>query len=299
MPNRALQVSPANKEGDQTHRQRLTWLATSEEPVVAVRWHYTGGTHIPPHSHERHAQFAHVIEGVVMMQTDAGRWMVPPGHAIWIPHGLVHWLDMLGDVSLHLIYVAGSEAPTENAGIRVMGMSALMGALLPEAVEANAAGRKTSRDRHLLALVVEEIPHLPTRAMSLPFPSDPRLVRLCQDFLENPSPHSSIDAWAERLGMSRRSFTRLFHRETGTSLALWRQQACLLTALPRLADGVPVTTIALDLGYDSAPAFTTMFKRLLGASPSLYKASHSYCDQTPRARLWRSAPSAASVRPQS
>jgi methylphosphotriester-DNA--protein-cysteine methyltransferase len=44
----------------------------------------------------------------------------------------------------------------------------------------------------------------------------------------------------------------------------------LLAALPRLASGEPVTRVAFDLGYDSAAAFTTMFKRMLGAPPRFY-----------------------------
>jgi methylphosphotriester-DNA--protein-cysteine methyltransferase len=70
--------------------------------------------------------------------------------------------------------------------------------------------------------------------------------------------------------MSRRTFTRTFHRQTGLPLSTWRQQALLFAALPRLADGEPVTRVALDLGYDSVPAFTTMFKRMLGAAPRSY-----------------------------
>ncbi|TIT38822.1 MAG: AraC family transcriptional regulator, partial [Mesorhizobium sp.] len=38
----------------------------------------------------------------------------------------------------------------------------------------------------------------------------------------------------------------------------------------RLADGAPITRVALDLGYDSVPAFITMFKRMLGSSPRGY-----------------------------
>ncbi|MGZ5985933.1 MAG: helix-turn-helix domain-containing protein [Caulobacteraceae bacterium] len=45
----------------------------------------------------------------------------------------------------------------------------------------------------------------------------------------------------------------------------------MLAALPRLAAGEPVTTIALDLGYDSPAAFATMFKRLSGMQPSRYQ----------------------------
>jgi AraC-like DNA-binding protein len=45
-----------------------------------------------------------------------------------------------------------------------------------------------------------------------------------------------------------------------------------LIALPRLAAGEAVTSIAVDLGYDSPAAFATMFKRRLGISPSHYQS---------------------------
>ncbi|MEQ8194171.1 MAG: helix-turn-helix domain-containing protein [Rhodospirillales bacterium] len=44
----------------------------------------------------------------------------------------------------------------------------------------------------------------------------------------------------------------------------------LLAALERLATGQSVTIVAMDLGYDSPSAFTSMFKRTLGKSPSAY-----------------------------
>jgi AraC-like DNA-binding protein len=72
------------------------------------------------------------------------------------------------------------------------------------------------------------------------------------------------------LGMSRRAFTRQFKRETGLSFVSWRQQACLFAALPRLVAGEPVTTVAIDLGYENPASFTTMFKRILGAPPRDY-----------------------------
>jgi AraC-like DNA-binding protein len=106
----------------------------------------------------------------------------------------------------------------------------------------------------------------------VPFPTSSALARECHAFLERPNPHASIDDWSDRLGLGRRAFTRSFRRETGISFGEWRQQACLLVALPRLAAGEPVTTIALDLGYDSPAAFATMFKRILGLPPSQYKS---------------------------
>jgi AraC-like DNA-binding protein len=57
----------------------------------------------------------------------------------------------------------------------------------------------------------------------------------------------------------------------------WRQQACILVALPRLAAGEAVTSVAMDLGYDNPAAFTSMFRRSLGAPP------HAYLKQNPGA----------------
>ncbi|WP_300379730.1 helix-turn-helix transcriptional regulator [Henriciella sp.] len=79
-----------------------------------------------------------------------------------------------------------------------------------------------------------------------------------------------MNEWAELAGMSRRSFTRAFKRETGMGVAVWRQQVRLLEALSMLSTSSAVTTVALDVGYDSASAFCAMFQRAFGVPPSKY-----------------------------
>ena len=59
------------------------------------------------------------------------------------------------------------------------------------------------------------------------------------------------------------------------SFAEWKQQACISSALSKLAANEPVTTIALDLGYDGSGNFSTMFKRALGVSPSHYRTRYA------------------------
>ena len=204
---------------------------------------------------------------MVLVRTDAGRWMVPPGHGIWIPGGVEHAVEMLGAVRMQSVYVAGGAIDGLPGSLRVVGLSDLMRSLLDEAVALPPVPCPSGRDGLLMGLLLHEIPRLKEMPLGLPLPADPRLSALCRRFVENPSPQATIDGWASELGMSRRSFTRAFQRETGLSLSLWRQQACLFAALPRLADGEPVTGVALDLGYESVAAFTTMFRRMLGASP--------------------------------
>jgi AraC-like DNA-binding protein len=145
-----------------------------------------------------------------------------------------------------------------------------MRGLLAEAVDLPAEYDADGRAGALMTLILHEIRRLPALPLSLPFPKHGALARRCRAFLEKPSPHETIDQWSQALGMSRRAFTRLFRRETGLTFSTWRQQACLVAALPRLAAGEAVTAVAIDLGYDNPAAFTTMFKRVLGSSPRNY-----------------------------
>jgi AraC-like DNA-binding protein len=146
----------------------------------------------------------------------------------------------------------------------------LLRQLLTEAVEVSVEYDMYGRDGHLMQLLIDEVAAAPVLPLSLPLPRNERLAARCQHFLECPTLRDSIDSWSKDLALSRRSFTRLFREETGLSFALWQRHACIISALPRLADGEPVTTIALDLGYSSSNAFSTMFREILGFPPSKY-----------------------------
>jgi AraC-like DNA-binding protein len=251
------------------HRERLDWLERANGPIVALPSEYPDGHRVPEHSHSR-SQLLHALTGVVLVRTQYGRWMVPPDHAMWIPAGIAHEVDMLGNVSMRSVYVAPDAIENLPARLRVVGVGELVRSLIVEAVGLPDEARLSTRGELLLTLLLHEIPTMPERPLGLPFPADPRIAALCRRFVAAPSPHATIDEWAHAVGMSRRTFTRSFQRQTGLSLSTWRQQALLFAALPRLADGEPVTRVALDLGYDSVPAFTTMFKRMLGTAPRGY-----------------------------
>ncbi len=247
---------------------RLDWIEAAEGDVVAVSADYAYGHRIPAHSHSR-AQLLYPFRGTVMISTGQGRWMVPPNHAMWIPAGVDHAVEMLGVVRMRSVYVVPTASRKLPQGLQVVAVSELMRSLVVQAVQADAeeTGERTQAVMHLMLL---EIPQLEERPFALPFPADPRLMKLCRAFIARPTADAPIDEWATSAGMSRRSFTRAFQRETGLSLSVWRRQAVLLAALPLLAKGNSVTDVALDLGYESAPAFTTMFRRMLGVAPRTY-----------------------------
>jgi AraC-like DNA-binding protein len=242
---------------------------TVPRAVVAVGNEFPSGYIGEPHRHRR-AQLLYGATGLMTVSTTQGAWVVPPERAVWLPPGEVHSVQMSTPVSTRSIYVWPDAIDGLPQQCQVLGMTPLMRQLLLEAVDVPLEYDLHGRDGLVMALLLQEIPRLPVLPLALPFPRDRRLARRCKRLLEQPTPHDGIDRWSEALGMSRRAFTRLFRAQTGMSFAAWRQQACLFAALPRLAAGEAVTTVALDLGYDSPAAFTSMFRRALGAPPSRY-----------------------------
>jgi AraC-like DNA-binding protein len=238
-------------------------------PLIALGNDYPDGHVIPPHHHRR-SQLLYGASGAVMIATVEGTWVVPPQRGMWIPGGIVHDVHMLGAVSIRSLYLDPAASLGMPERCQVVGISPFMRSLMAEAVDLPAEYDPESREAALMALLQHEMRQLPVLPLSLPFPAHRPLAQRCRAFCVNPTPHETIDGWSKDLGMSRRAFTRLFRRETGLSFAVWRQQACLVVALPRLVAGEPVTTVAIDLGYDNPASFTAMFKRILGSSPRNY-----------------------------
>lgn len=240
-------------------------------PVIAVGNDYPAAFELAPHRHRR-AQLLYAAKGVVSVSTPEGAWAAPPERAIWIPAGTEHAVTMVGAVSTRSVLVTPDACPDRGDRCRVLAVSPLLRSLLIAAVDLPEEYDLSGRDGLVMALLAKEIELAPVVPLAVPFPRSPALAARCHAFLAEPDAGATIDGWADELGWGRRAFTRAFRRETGMSFSAWRQQACLLSALPRLAAGEAVTTIALDLGYDSPAAFTTMFKRLTGVAPSRYRA---------------------------
>ncbi len=251
------------------HLRNLALMEQSNADVLVNSSEVPHGYVVPPHQHRR-TQFLCVFAGVVLVATARGRWMIPPGHALLIPRGLEHSVEMYSDVTMRSVYVSSDEGLAASPEPVVLEVTALAQHLLEEAVRLLPIDSDPRRAELVMALLIDEIGRLRDRPLGLPFPAHARLAALCRHFVGDPTPDAKIDDWAERLHMSRRSFTRLFREETGVSFSTWRQQAAIFACLPKLASGMPVTQIAMEAGYDSVPAFTTMFKRMLGSAPKLY-----------------------------
>lgn len=239
--------------------------------LVVTRKDYADGELFPKHTHQR-GQFAYAACGVITVETDLGNWAVPPLRAIWVPSGVPHAMHMRGPVTMLNTYICPQAAERLDFPIhcQVFGVSPLVRQLLENAVDISACFPASGRDGHLLGLLLHEIARMHPLSLNAPMPDEPRLALACSEFLIAPSLEVGIDDMAERSGMSRRTFTRQFRLHTGISFIEWRQQACMLAAVVRLGKGESITRVAIELGYSSPGAFSTVFKSILGENPSRY-----------------------------
>ena len=240
-------------------------------PIGAMAKDFPDGFFIAPHAHRR-SQLIHASSGVMRVRTPQGAWVVPPHRAVWVPANVVHDVRMAGAVAMRTLYIVPEAASSMPQACCVVAVSPLLRELILRASAAPLLYDEAGPDGRIMALILDELRTLAVLPLNLPMPQDKRLAGICRAILDDPAGSLTLGGWGRRVGASSRTLARLFLRETGMTFGRWRQQARLLEALSGLAQGQSVTTIALDLGYDSPSAFTSMFRRALGRTPSGYFA---------------------------
>lgn len=239
--------------------------------IVTRRTSYPGGHHIRPHWHAR-AQFVFAVAGTMRVRTPRRVWIVPPSRALWIPSHTVHEIQAYGAVHMHSLYLSRAASAGMPRSCVVLNVTPLARELIVRAAALPPDYAEEGEDGVLMQLLVAEIRRLAPCALDLPLPESADLTRLCERVLADLATRRPCNADAHDMRTSARTLYRRFLRETGITFARWKQQARLLESIRRLADGVPVTTVAVDLGYESPSAFSTMFRRALGMPPRAFAA---------------------------
>jgi len=244
---------------------------TAAMPLGVMPKDYPDGFAVDTHRHPR-GQLIYATAGLMKVSTATALWLVPPQHALWMPPELDHRMQAIGRVSLRSLYVRPDVLPPDlPAYPRVIRVSAFLRELLLRAAAVPIGYAEDSHDAQILAVLLGEIA-LACQAIDfrLATARDKRLARVCDALIADPARGDSLEDWASFAGTSGRTLARLFNREFGVTFSAWRQQVRIMLALPRLAAGEPVTTVAADLGYATPGAFTQVFRRLMGAAPSSY-----------------------------
>jgi AraC-like DNA-binding protein len=249
--------------------QKYLAFHNTPQPMIAMDADYPDGASTGWHTHPR-GQLLYAIEGVMVVQTEMGYWVVPPSHALWLTDGLAHEVKMSGMVKMRTVFIDAMTVGQLPVKSHVITVSHLLRELIVAAVHIPAGYQKNSRDDRLMRLLIDEIRISDVLPVHLPFPQDAYVQPICSAITEQPGDVTTANQWAQRLGVTTRTIHRQFVKTTGMTFGQWREQARLLHALRRLAHGERIIDIASDCGYASQSAFTAMFRRHLGKPPSLF-----------------------------
>ena len=263
------------------------FVPSRERPVRAKHRELRADTQVRPHSHPW-AQVAISTTGVLRLTVPRGTYIVPPSRALWIPPGVEHAVTMVEDADLRTLYfyqppgrcgpavARAQEEPWRQC--RVLDVSELLRAVVREMPTDPDDGAPPPpellhRERHLSALILDELRRASSVRLGVDLPRDKRLRHLCEAVIADPTRHETLADWARDTGASPRTVARLFRQELSSTFTQWRQQVILARAVALAAGRRPINQIAAELGYSSASAFSAMVRRAVGLAPGRFLGS--------------------------
>jgi AraC-like DNA-binding protein/quercetin dioxygenase-like cupin family protein len=241
-------------------------------PVEVRAFDMSDGETFQPHSH-KWGQFTYSAKGVLTVLTAEGHFSAPPAMAVWIPPGVTHDIRPVGPAKFRSLYIEENLVQGMPEACVVLAVDLLLRNLILEATRLPRNWDVTGSDHRLMMVIVDRIRCASPAPLHLPLPSSHRLRAVTNSLLADPTDRRTIDQHGSNVGASGRTLARLFKQETGMTFGEWRRQRVLLAALELLADGATVTTVALEMGYESTSAFIAMFRQSLGMTPTQYIAS--------------------------
>src|SRR5262249_4537935 len=225
-------------------RQPMIWQPERRPGCVrCLSYDYGGGHRVPSHVHDWH-QLVYAVRGVMTVSTTTGSWIVPPHRAVWMPAKVEHEIRMSGPVSMRTLYLLPRIARDLPRDCRTADVPPLLRELILHTLELGSLDPRVPAQRHLLAVLLDQIRALRSSGVHLPQPGDARARRVAAHLENVPGERGTLAALARGSGASGRTLQRLFRAETGMSFGTWRQQLRLGHALQTLAAGSSVTAVA-------------------------------------------------------
>ncbi|WP_061796386.1 helix-turn-helix domain-containing protein [Serratia ficaria] len=230
--------------------------------------------HLTPWHRHADGQIYLLTRGMLALELPGRQWAITAGNLGWLPPHCAHQALACGRVAGWSLYLPANSAPGLPPQPRLLTATPLMQALV-ERIAQFAEGPAGALQQRMLQVLLDEMHREDSPPLQLPLPQDARLLNIARALLNDPASERSQNAWAGWAGLSPRTLSRRFMRETGVSFARWRQQARVLRSLEPLSRGEPVNRVASACGYDNVSAFIAAFRQRFGTTPGSYFCSGS------------------------
>lgn len=146
-------------------------------------------------------------------------WVLPPTWALWLPAGVVHRTGATREAVLCSLYLDPAACSPDWSEPTAVGVGALLAQLITYLARQDLAEDARQRAEALVPDLLHPVPTLP---IDVPHPVDERVRAVADTLLADPADPRSLEAHAHDIGVSRRTLTRLFVRDTGMSFDRWR-----------------------------------------------------------------------------
>lgn len=238
-------------------------------PIIGLRGQLDVNVDMDPHKHPR-GQLAYACKGIIRVYTHEGSWVVPPNQAVWIPGNVYHRTVAEVSAELRHLFVDPAFLHRLSDQCSVVEVSPLLQELILRVADFGTDYEPESSASRVCAVILDELQALQPSLLYLPAATDRRLQRIMEAMINKPNTEEGLKYWAEKVGASERTISRLFIKETGMTFQQWRKRLLLQEAVERIDKGQAVIDVALELGYRSPSAFVAMFRKTLGKPPGQY-----------------------------
>lgn len=241
----------------------MEWVEPPLGAALVGRFALSRGIRYRTHTHPTH-QLAWARSGVVTIGVGDTTWVLPPSRALFVPAGVPHTTAGAPAADMHSLYLRPTHCPPLWSAPTVLAASPMFAALvghLGGKLGDDARGRAE-------AVLFDVLTPAPVASAELTWPRDDRARRVADALAADPADTRDAATWAQAVGTSERTLSRLFVDETGVGFGRWRTRLRVRTALELLAAGTPVAVAGRHVGYRTASAFIAAFRRELGVTPS-------------------------------
>ena len=217
-----------------------------------------------------HGRIIYVRVGVIAIITEKGRYLVPPGQAIWLPATVYYQLVAATASNIVSYSLHEKTQYSFNVTTTVLAIDDFLKKIFNETIRPNVMAFSVSAFHHLCHLLLNRLAYANPLSLFLPALADERLLAITRKQQKFPALKTDLIAWGKFVNASPRTLSRLFKKETGMTYSQWKQVMLIHIAIIQLSLGESIIVIAKNLGYESSSAFIYMFKKHMKVTPSHY-----------------------------
>jgi AraC-like DNA-binding protein len=258
------------------HRFEETWaeIDSVKDGIYCQHFEFNEA-YVPMHKHNK-GQLLYAEGGRVYITTHDKVWYLPARHYMWIPAGVEHTVKItLASAQVWNIYFP--QWQNEPAFYGQLGIYPVNNMLLEQLHFVKGfEGHVTRQNKprfYFLSGIKAILPEISKSALMfhLPMPNEERLSEIVAFIQENLSGPMSMGTVAKRFGMSESTLARLFRKDLKMSFINYVGTLRILRSVELLACGERnIKEICYEVGYESVPTFSNVFKRSVGVRPTEY-----------------------------